>query len=355
MNIKFFCKGLSSEVDKKLRDYIDKKITSFEKLLMEFDDDTVQMQITAERYEKNNAYNVEIILKMPKKTIVANEDSHSIEKAVDLAKDRIIKQMKKAGEKNRIHRKRDSKEKEMTKTGVIVGLERIHRSLETYKKKDQKSEFEKALKSVLEKLQAFISRELYYYTKQEDISREEINEKIILDEVVAEFYENFHASLDTEMIEQWLYSVAIQKIEEVVNEEKREKGEKIRLNHDAAESKDETRLSQYFMNEDMENLQSAIFSDRTKDEEVLIEPPESDLSKKEAFLFLIEKMTEIPPMQRHAFMLSVMEGFSLNHIAKIQKRTEAEVKNDIEQVQEVLLQAAKEEFGEEYVGEVWSR
>lgn len=347
MNIKFFCKGLPSEVDKKLRDYIDKKMSSFEKLLTEFDDDTIQLQITAERYEKNNAYNVEMILKVPKKTIVANEDSHSIEKAVDLAKDRIIKQLKKNEEKNRIHRKRDSKEKEMTKIGVITGLERIHRSLETYKKKDQKSEFEKALKSVLEKLETFIRRELYYYAQQQDVSPEEIDEKAILDEVVAEFYENFHANLNTETTTQWLYSVAIQKIEETVKEEKKEKGAKVSLGLDKEESKHETRLSKYFMDEDMENLQSAIFPDCTEDEEVLIEPPEKDFSKKEAFFFLIEKMTEIPPMQRHAFMLNIMEGFSLNHIAKMQKRTEAEVENDIEQVRKVLLWAAKEKFGEE--------
>lgn len=122
MNIKFFCKGLSSDIEKKLRDYMDKKMSSFEKLVGEFDDDTVQLQITAERYEKNNAYNVEMILKMPKKRVVASEDSHSIEKAVDLAKDRIIKQMKKAGEKNRVRRKKQP-------TDSIAEPIRTHRSI----------------------------------------------------------------------------------------------------------------------------------------------------------------------------------------------------------------------------------
>jgi ribosomal subunit interface protein len=88
-------KNMAAWEQARLTEYIEQKVPSFEKLVSHFQDDTVSLAIRAERFDKNNAYRVELIFEIPSRLIVGVEDSHSIEKAVDLAKDRLIKQLKK--------------------------------------------------------------------------------------------------------------------------------------------------------------------------------------------------------------------------------------------------------------------
>ncbi len=81
--------------EKLMKEYMDSKIPRLEKLLSHFEDDTVSLTVRAERFEKNNAYRVELVLEIPGKLLVGIEDSHTIEKAVDLSKDRLLNQIKK--------------------------------------------------------------------------------------------------------------------------------------------------------------------------------------------------------------------------------------------------------------------
>ncbi|MEK7545185.1 MAG: HPF/RaiA family ribosome-associated protein [Patescibacteria group bacterium] len=104
MKIIFFSKALSSAEEKQLREYVDKKMKSLSRLLSHFAEDSVQLQITTERFEKNNAFQVEMILTVPQKKVVGKEASHTIQKAVDLAKDRIMVQLRKHEEVRREHR-----------------------------------------------------------------------------------------------------------------------------------------------------------------------------------------------------------------------------------------------------------
>lgn len=95
MKIQYSMKNMAAWEQKRLTEYIEQKMPSFEKLISHFQDDTVSLTIRAERFDKNNAYRVELIFEIPSRLMVGVEDSHSIEKAVDLAKDRLIKQLKK--------------------------------------------------------------------------------------------------------------------------------------------------------------------------------------------------------------------------------------------------------------------
>lgn len=104
MKIIFFSKGLSSAEEKQLREYVEKKIKSLSRLLSHFPEDAVQLQITTKRFEKNNAFEVEMMLTIPQKRVVGKEASHTIQKAVDLSKDRIMGQLRKHEEVKRQHR-----------------------------------------------------------------------------------------------------------------------------------------------------------------------------------------------------------------------------------------------------------
>lgn len=120
METVFFFKNMLPEDEEKLRDYFTKKLPKFENILgKNFSPDSVLMHVTGERFEKHSAYNVELTLKCPLATITAAEASHMITKAVDLAKDRLEMQLKKAMLHNRrTHRGIRAKSKIIRRSAV---------------------------------------------------------------------------------------------------------------------------------------------------------------------------------------------------------------------------------------------
>lgn len=95
MKAQYSMKNMADWEQKRVEEYIQGKIPGLKKLITHFQSDEVSFFVRAERFDKNNAYQVELILEIPGKVFVGKEDSHSIEKAVDLAKDRLISQLKK--------------------------------------------------------------------------------------------------------------------------------------------------------------------------------------------------------------------------------------------------------------------
>ncbi len=95
MAIILFHKNLS-ESEKELFDsYLKQKIRTISKHLTSFAADNKKINATIEKFDKHSAYEVEISVNLPAKLIMAKETSHQIEKAVDLAKDRLVLQLKK--------------------------------------------------------------------------------------------------------------------------------------------------------------------------------------------------------------------------------------------------------------------
>lgn len=95
MNIQFAFKGMAKWEQDRVLEYAMSKTPALEKLLQHMDIDEVKLLVRAERFEKNNAYSVELVLEMRSSVFVGTEASHSIDRAIDLAKDRLVKQMKK--------------------------------------------------------------------------------------------------------------------------------------------------------------------------------------------------------------------------------------------------------------------
>lgn len=93
MIVKYLFKDLDNKEEELLREYFEKKLPNIEKYLQNFGDDAATLNLNLSRFEKHNAYSCELILKLPKKTIVSKEASHSINKSIDFAKDRLIRQI----------------------------------------------------------------------------------------------------------------------------------------------------------------------------------------------------------------------------------------------------------------------
>lgn len=95
MIVKYCFKGLEKKEEDFVQQYAPGKIENIEKRLTHFAKDAVILMVNITRFEKHNAFAVEYVLKLPKKTIVAKEASHTLNKAIDFAKDRLVRQIKK--------------------------------------------------------------------------------------------------------------------------------------------------------------------------------------------------------------------------------------------------------------------
>lgn len=95
MEITFFCKNVTKKEEKSFTDYVEHKRETIEGLLTQFAKDAKLLKVSLIKFDKHDAYEVEFNLVLPIKSLVAKEASHSIEKAVDLCKDRLMAQIKK--------------------------------------------------------------------------------------------------------------------------------------------------------------------------------------------------------------------------------------------------------------------
>lgn len=95
MEVNFFHKNMSKEEIEISGAYFQKKRDAIESLLTTYPSDSLLMNFTMEKFDKHTAYNAEMRLVLNNNTILASEASHDITKAIDLAKDRMILQIKK--------------------------------------------------------------------------------------------------------------------------------------------------------------------------------------------------------------------------------------------------------------------
>ena len=96
MQTVFFFKNMLPGEQEKLQEYCSVKLPSLEKMLSHFPPDGVILQVKGEKFRKHSAFEVEFVMKLANRTFSAKEASHMITKAVDLAKDRLVMQLKKS-------------------------------------------------------------------------------------------------------------------------------------------------------------------------------------------------------------------------------------------------------------------
>lgn len=95
METTIFQKNLAKREEEAFNKYVKGKLSQIEGLLTKFSPDAQFLKISIEKFNKHDAYEVEFCLTLPTKSVVAKETSHTITKAVDLTKDRLVSQLKK--------------------------------------------------------------------------------------------------------------------------------------------------------------------------------------------------------------------------------------------------------------------
>ena len=122
MKTVFFFKNMDADEEKQLREYFTIKLKTIEKMVAHFPEDGILLHVKGEKFEKHSAYDVELMMRLPSQKFVARETSHMITKAVDLAKDRLMQQLKKSSEQtiSRNHRSVKAKTKREIRMGSLL-------------------------------------------------------------------------------------------------------------------------------------------------------------------------------------------------------------------------------------------
>ncbi len=95
MQIDYFFKNLRPDEKKWCEEYLATKFPQLEKLIHRHVEDSASLRVKAEKFTTKSAYKITLDLKLPKQSFLVSEDDHTIVEAVDLAKDKLISQLKK--------------------------------------------------------------------------------------------------------------------------------------------------------------------------------------------------------------------------------------------------------------------
>ncbi len=78
-----------------LEQYMGIKLGTLEKAVFRYSSPPHNLEVRAEKFVKKSAFNVTFHLKTPRGVLMASEDDHTVTEAVDLAKDKLVRQLTK--------------------------------------------------------------------------------------------------------------------------------------------------------------------------------------------------------------------------------------------------------------------
>jgi len=101
MQVSKVMRGTHASESAEFEKYLEKKLGRIEKFTKKYQDDEVLLTATIEKFEKHNAYKVTLMLDVKGETVMADESSHAITKAVDDSVDILVANLKKTLEKQK--------------------------------------------------------------------------------------------------------------------------------------------------------------------------------------------------------------------------------------------------------------
>lgn len=95
MTINYYFKNFSEAEKKHFEEYFETKLAKLKKMVARYPADKVNLEVKAEKFPTKSAYKVTFVLGLLDKTLYAWEDDHTIAEAIDFAKDKLVRQLKK--------------------------------------------------------------------------------------------------------------------------------------------------------------------------------------------------------------------------------------------------------------------
>ncbi|MBI4276377.1 HPF/RaiA family ribosome-associated protein [Candidatus Uhrbacteria bacterium] len=325
MRINYFFKHCTGAEKKQAEAYIASKAPQLEKLTKPRYGDAVILDATVERLAKKHAYKVTFQLHDPYERLYAFEDDHTIAEAVDLAKDKLVEQMK----KNRDRYQARRRENESTRTNT-ADWDTVFEWVDE-RTRVTKAAFAERLLPLLAGLRRHVEREIGYAVMTGDLTPDAITADDVIDDAIVRLHGELDDRPDDLTLEQWSYQTVLALLKERILAWKNEHGSSLSLERDVKKiiaidkkftGSVEKKVDQWQPDDDLK-LESLVVREAWVD-------PQERRSQEDLRRDLATWIRVLPKSWREVLMLHVVNGQSLDTIAKIQKRSVASVTKDLD-------------------------
>ena len=300
----------------------------------------VRITVTCHRQNPQRVwYDIHAVIGLPTGTLAAKSHDKQPRAAVDKVVDRLAAEITR--HKERLRKDYVFKRKTRPRADLSAAGQQTGRQPTV----EDRQLFTRLIRPLLPVLKDHIRRELKVLEIEEALHRNELTVADLTDEVLTRAWERFADRPQNESLEKWLIDILHDTLEALVKQEPRP--------HESLEEEvDETLPSEVPQVDEQEwwtwllgyedSLDLGDYVARIKDAGIS-ERIEAEEEMNHILSLIIDVL---PPLQRQAFILNVLEEYEPFEIAMIQNRPEPQVRDDIEKAKMLLRKRLRAETQE---------
>ena len=312
------------DVDKEIQHWIAK----IQKRLQVFRPDLIHLKGSIEENSPREGTVVSLNLRLPSGQMAVQQASSSATTAIKTAFSDLLEQI---GKHKELLRSSHSWRRHRTLEGIPASEVPFEETFAAVPPQTTTSEDVRSyLNANLRRLRLFIEREIYFRENSGDLEPEALSLEEVLDEVVARALDEKIEKPDRIGLEPWLYRLAIRSLDDFSrsvnsNDEVDIQG-RSRSHNDT--DRDEARL-QFYQPDETITAENGIADDKAS-------TPEQIAYSDEMITLVQFALRSASRLDREAFILFAIEGFSLKEIATIVDRAPEQVRQSVHNAREAL-------------------
>ncbi|MBP7052985.1 MAG: HPF/RaiA family ribosome-associated protein [Phycisphaerae bacterium] len=316
------CTGWEKEA---IRSYWLQKMPRIERLLTRFPEDQRELRLTATRKPKR--FEVRAALLLPTGSLVAEASSSTDRDAVDAVASKlagVVRRHKEVIRREHLYRKKQHRE-ELSR--------RVEALLEPQTEKLDQNAFFDLLAPLMARLRDHAHRELTLAQFQGQIGQEEVTVNDLLDETILRAWTQLDRRDLAVPLDVWLTRL----LHDVLDEQTAHAQGVVSLDGEVDGLDAGREAAAGRLPDDApvwEEPQTVTFDDVLPSREVA--EPWEKLAAIDQMRWVLDQLSEVASVRRRAFTLHLLDGWEPEDVAMIQSRSVAEVRADIEAVQEML-------------------
>lgn len=312
------------DVDKEIKHWIAK----IQKRLQVFRPELIHLKGSIEENSPREGTVVSLNLRLPSGQMAVQQASSSATTAIKAAFSDLLEQI---GKHKELLRSSHSWRRHRTLEGIPAPEVPFEETFAAVPPQTATSEDVRSyLNANLRRLRLFIEREIYFRENSGDLEPGAVSLEEVLDEAVARALDEKIEKPDRIGLEPWLYRLAIRSLDDFSrsansNEEVDIQG-RSRSRHDT--DRDEARL-QFYQPDETITAENGIADDKAS-------TPEQIAYSDEMITLVQFALRSASRLDREAFILFAIEGFSLKEIATIVDRSPEQVRQSVHNAREAL-------------------
>jgi RNA polymerase sigma factor (sigma-70 family) len=322
--------GIDGAVKAPLETYWEKKVRRLQKLLVPYRTDLQDIRLTVSHHPHNSGrrwYETRAVIHLPTGTLVAEASDKDPQVTLDRVADALVTEIKR--HKERVRHDYTYKRKLRNRADLSAAGPMLEQDVVGGRRDD----FFRLLRPHLRLLRDHARRELRVRELNGTLHRGEVTADDLLDEVLTLAWQRFSSRPQRLSLDLWLTNLLHDALEQLVTQEPR-KHASLEERVDETKSDAVPQVEQEWWAALLGEQETFTLGDLIPD--VKESEAWEQLQAEEQKDRILTLMRDLPPAERQAFLLNVLENYDTAEIAMLQDRPESLVKADIEAVRRML-------------------